>query len=88
MNKTEIIASLAKNSSLNHSQVAEIVDGFLTIVKNSVNAGNDVRIGDFGTFRRKNRPERMGINPATKEPLLQAERNYASFKPSKNFIKK
>lgn len=86
MTKTEIVEAIAKSNDLPKAKVAEIVESFLAATKEAVRSGQDVVIRDFGTFRKKHRPERMGINPATKEPLKHAARDYASFKVSKNFL--
>ena len=46
-----------------------------------------VKIAKFGTFTLRNKKQRIGRNPKTKETKIITERNVILFKPSK-YLKK
>jgi len=45
-----------------------------------------VKIHNFGTFKVKNKKERLGRNPKTKENIMIPSRNVVSFTISKNSL--
>ena len=45
-----------------------------------------VKIHNFGTFKIKNKKERIGRNPKTKEDIMIPSRNVISFTISKNSL--
>lgn len=45
-----------------------------------------VKIHNFGTFKIKNKKERIGRNPKTKEEVMISSRNVISFTISKNSL--
>ena len=45
-----------------------------------------VKIHNFGTFKMKNKKERIGRNPKTKEKFMISSRNVISLKISKNSL--
>ena len=47
---------------------------------------NIVKIHNFGTFKIKNKKERIGRNPKTKEDIMIPSRNVISFTISKNSL--
>ena len=53
--------------------------GYQTVGKTS---GRKVAVIGFGTFAVQERPERQGINPATKESITIAAKKVVKFKPS------
>ncbi len=59
--------------------IEEIISG---LVSNQL-----VKIHNFGTFKIKNKKERIGRNPKTKEDVMISSRNVISFTISKNSLK-
>ena len=55
----------------------------LGLIENSI-----VKIHNFGTFKLKNKNQRIGRNPKTKEEVMIAPRNVISFTASKQILKK
>ncbi len=47
-----------------------------------------VKIHNFGTFKLRQKKERLGRNPKTKEEVMIPARKVISFIPSKHFLKK
>jgi integration host factor subunit alpha len=60
----------------------EVVETLLRIIKNNVEAGEDVLISGFGKFCVKEKGKRRGRNPATGEDLILKERKVVTFKCS------
>ena len=61
-------------------------DIFELIIKNIIKH-KKVKIAKFGTFTLRNKKERAGRNPKTKEPAIIGSRNVILFKASKEFKK-
>ena len=58
--------------------IEEIISGLILY--------NIVKIHNFGTFKIKNKKERIGRNPKTKEDIMIPSRNVISFTISKNLL--
>jgi len=67
-------------------QIAEnlIDDFFLTLVENLVKE-KKLKLSKFGTFSIRNKNQRIGRNPKTKEEKVISGRSVVLFKPSKEF---
>ena len=61
-----------------------IEDFFLSII-DSLNKNRKVKITNFGTFTLREKKNRIGRNPKTKEEKIISKRNVVLFKPSKDF---
>ena len=59
-------------------------DIFQIILKNIIE-NKKVKIAKFGTFSLRNKKQRVGRNPKTKEIKIISQRNVILFKPSKEF---
>ncbi len=59
-------------------------DIFQIILKNIIE-NKKVKIAKFGTFSLRNKKQRFGRNPKTKEIKIISQRNVILFKPSKEF---
>ena len=59
-------------------------DIFEIILKNIIKH-KKVKIAKFGTFSLRNKKQRIGRNPKTKEAKIISERNVILFKASKEF---
>ena len=60
-----------------------IVKDIFDIIIESVDKNQNLKISNFGTFKKKKKNERVGRNPKTKEEKIISERNVILFKPSK-----
>ena len=71
---------------LNKKALVEVVAEKLEMTKKdatTLSEGGKVDISGFGKFEISERPARMGINPATKEPLEIAASKAPKFKAAK-----
>ena len=62
-----------------------LVEDIFEILLENLIKYKKVKIAKFGTFTLKNKAERIGRNPKTKEKKIISERKVILFKPSKEF---
>lgn len=80
MNKGELVSSIAEKSGLSKSDSKKALDATVEAICEALKAGDKVALVGFGTFSVSERPERQGINPATKETITIAAKKIAKFK--------
>ncbi len=80
MNKTELVSSIAEKSGLSKADAKKALDATVEAIAGALKAGDKVTLVGFGTFSVSERPERQGINPATKETITIAAKKIAKFK--------
>ena len=80
MNKTEFIAAIAEEAGLSKTDAAKAVKAFTDVVVEEMKKGEKIQLVGFGTVEVSKRPERQGINPATKEKITIAAANVPKFK--------
>jgi DNA-binding protein HU-beta len=69
MNKSELIAAVAKDSGLSNADATKAVNSFTTVVSKTLKKGDEVAIVGFGKFSVAKRAARTGRNPQTGEPV-------------------
>jgi len=85
MNKSELIEALSEETTFSKKDIAKVLTSFTRIVERTLKKGEKVSLTGFGTYWISRRPERMGINPATKEKIKLPAINIPRFKPGKRF---
>ena len=70
------------HANLTKTQSIDAVEIFLSILKSSLIAGNDLLLSTFGKFYVKDKKSRRGRNPQTGKALTLAARRVITFKPS------
>ncbi|MDY5441160.1 MAG: HU family DNA-binding protein [Candidatus Enteromonas sp.] len=84
MNKADLISAIAEKGVLSRRDAEAAIDEALEIIKDALVRGEDVKLSGFGIFSKKDRAERIGTNPSTRETIRIAASKSVSFKPSKN----
>ncbi len=84
MNKGDLIESVASRMDESKAQAARAVEAVLESISSGVQEDGKVTIVGFGSFEKKHRPARKGINPATKEPMEIKASNTVGFKPAQS----
>ena len=79
MQKTELIAAVAKKSNVSQAVAATIVNNMLDSVADALKSGEKVTLTGFGTFEARNTAARTGVNPRTKQKIQIAAGRRASF---------
>ena len=69
MNKTELIAEVAKKCGISKKDAEIAVSATLDTITNALKEGDKVQLVGFGSFEVKKREARMGRNPKTKEAI-------------------
>ena len=80
MNKTELIAKIAEGSGLSKVDAKKALEATLEAITTALKADDKVALIGFGTFSTSERPERQGINPATKETITIPTKKVVKFK--------
>ena len=85
--RKDLIANVYFNIGFSKTISENIVyDIFNLFIKNII-SNNVLKISNFGNFIKKNKKQRIGRNPKTKEVKVISSRNIIIFKPS-NLLKK
>ncbi len=80
MNKTELVEAVAKKANLTKADALRAVDALFEAVAEGVAKEGKVAIVGFGTWTKKERAAREGINPLTKEALKIPAKTVVTFK--------
>ncbi len=83
MNKTGLINSLSEETTFSKKDVTRLLEALTRIVERTLRRGDKLQWSGFGTFNVSRRPDRIGINPATKERIKLPATVVAKFKPGK-----
>ncbi|HHU62232.1 MAG: HU family DNA-binding protein [Bacillota bacterium] len=84
MNKAELIASVAEKSNTTKKAASDAVEAVFATISETLAKNEKVTIVGFGTFEVRDRKERQGVNPSTKEPITIPATKVPAFKPGKS----
>lgn len=87
MNKTDLVNEIAAKANLNKVAAKAALDACLESIEQALANDDKVQLLGFGTFAVVEKPERQGINPATKEKITIPARKVVKFKPAANLAK-
>jgi len=85
VNKAELVEEIADRTRVPAEDVAEVVDGFMDVVRRAVSRGDKVVLSGFGTFHRQARARRTARNIWADQPLAVPATNVPAFRPGKPF---
>jgi len=88
VNKAELIAALAESTSFTKKDSEVFLKAFLDNVVGTLEKVEKVQLVGFGTFEVRDRKERVGRNPRTKEEIKIPASKVPVFKPGKEFKEK
>ena len=83
MNKTELIAAAAEKAGIAKKDAERVINAAIDTVVAELNKGERVQLSGFGIFETKEREERVGRNPRTKETIRIPATRTPAFKASK-----
>ncbi len=69
MNKTELVEKVRESTGLSKKDSEQVVKAVFEVMQGALSDGEKIQIPGFGTFSVKERAERVGINPRTKEKV-------------------
>jgi DNA-binding protein HU-beta len=70
MNKSDLINAVAAKSGLSKKNSETAINAFISSVEDALKVGEKVVLVGFGTFEVRDRAERKGRNPQTKEEII------------------
>jgi integration host factor subunit alpha len=82
MTKAEIVEHIYEKVGFSKKESAELVEKVFEIIKDTLAAGEKVKISGFGNFVVREKNARKGRNPQTGEEIRLAARRVLTFKPS------
>lgn len=83
MTKVDLIAAVASEAGLTKKDAEKAVNGALNAITEALKEGDKVSLVGFGTFEVRERPERKGRNPQTKEEITIPASKLPAFKAGK-----
>ena len=88
MNKTELIATIVKRTSLSAREARNVIDTLFSpgkegLIASALISGKKVQITGFGTFETRKRKAREGRNPATGKTIQIPASRVPKFTPAK-----
>jgi DNA-binding protein HU-beta len=86
VNKSGLVAEVAKRIDRNKADVARILDQAMAVIRDAVAKGERVSLVGFGTFEKRRRNRRVGRNPRKPEVVVPVPaRDVPSFAPGQAF---
>jgi integration host factor subunit alpha len=82
MTKADLVERIHTNTGFSKKESADILESVFSIIKNTLEAGEKIKIAGFGNFEVKQKTDRRGRNPQTGETITIEARRILSFKPS------
>lgn len=82
LTKNRLTRLLAEKLGIIQKEAVQYVETFIALIKETLEAGEEVKISRFGLFEIKNKHARRGRNPQTGEAITIEPRKIISFKPS------
>jgi DNA-binding protein HU-beta len=83
MNKTDLIAAIAKEADLTKVDADNAVNALIAVITKALKKGDKVTVPGFVTISKEKRKARTGRNPATGKEIKIAAKNVAKFKAGK-----
>jgi integration host factor subunit alpha len=91
MTKADIVNLVVGKVGLPRNESQEIVEAVFDTIKETLIAGESVKVSVFGTFNVRKKGARVGRNPKTKQEVEITPRRVVTFKASdylKEFVEK
>ena len=82
MNKSDLIDRVAREMGESKVVASRAVEAVLKGIAEGVRKERKVTIAGFGSFERKQRAARRGVNPATRERMTIGPSTTIGFQPS------
>lgn len=86
MNKSGLVAEVAKRTGSSKADVSRMIDSSMDVIRETVARGDRVSLVGFGTFERKRRNKRVARNPRKPQtPIVVPARDLPWFTAGKEF---
>ncbi|MBE5034289.1 HU family DNA-binding protein [Gallalistipes aquisgranensis] len=88
MTKADIVNEISKSTGVEKAVVQDVVEAFMTSIKESMTAQNNVYLRGFGSFIIKKRAQKVARNISKNTTITIPAHNIPAFKPAKSFAAK
>ena len=85
LTKKDLVNTIYMQIGFSKNITENLIEDFFSSIINNLNLNKKVKISNFGTFILREKKNRIGRNPKTKEEKIISKRNVVLFKPSKDF---
>lgn len=85
LTKADIVEKIYQYSTKNRTELKEIIEHLIFLIKKGLKEENSVLISGFGKFEAYQKHPRKGRNPQTNETILLPGRKVVVFRISKKF---
>lgn len=85
MTKAEIVTEIAKTTGIDKESVLNVMEQFMTVIKDSLAHGENVYLRGFGSFIVKQRAEKIARNINKNTSLVVPAHNIPAFKAAEAF---
>ena len=85
MKKSELIAVVAEKANISKKDAEAAVDATFDTIVDTIAAGDKIQIVGFGTFERRERNARTGVDPRTNAKIEIPASKVPAFKAGKAF---
>lgn len=82
MTKSDLAEKINAATGFSKKESADVLETVFSIIKNTLETGDKIKISGFGNFEVKQKADRRGRNPQTGEAITIAARRILTFKPS------
>jgi len=83
LNKAELVSAVAEKADMSKKDAEKAVKAVFEVIEESLAQSEKVQLVGFGTFEVKDRAERTGRNPQTKEAIVIPAAKVPGFKAGK-----
>lgn len=81
--KPDLVRKVAEKTGQSAKDSEAVVNAVLDSVRESLEAGDEVRLVGFGVFAARESAERQGVNPKTREKITVPAQMRVRFSPGK-----
>ncbi len=82
LSTSQLVDQVAERTGMSKSQAKQAVTAVFEAVSERLAAGERVQLSGFGSFEVRERAERQGTNPKTKEKMTIAASKAVGFRPA------
>ena len=84
MQKTDFIARVAEETGVSKKTSRQVIESALDLIARSLAQDEKVVLSGFGTFEMRDRRERRGVNPQTRQAMTIPASKTPGFSASNN----
>lgn len=82
MSTSQLVDHVAERTGMSKSQAKQAVNAVFEAMSERLASGERIQLSGFGSFEVRERAERQGTNPKTKEKMMIAASRAVGFRPA------